>query len=268
MSSLSGVHRGVIIAQSAPFTPFLEIAVRFRTLISPMLVVALSLATLSLQAQTAQDNPCVKPAPRDGKWWTDRHNSMNERVKKGNVDLLMIGDSITHGWENGGAKKIWDEYYGKRNAVNLGIGGDRTEHVLWRLENGNIEGISPKLAVLMIGTNNRSAPEQVAEGIKAIVDKLRTKLPEMKILVLGIFPRGADDNDRLRQTNMKVNEIIAKLADNQKVFYLDIGDKFLAPDRTLPTDIMPDRLHPNEKGYKIWAEAVEPTIAKLMGEKQ
>ena len=135
----------------------------------------------------------TKPVPRNDAWWQDRHKSMNERVKKGNVDLLMIGDSITHGWEGGG-KEVWKKYYEKRNAVNLGIGGDQTQHVLWRLENGNIDGIQPKLAVLMIGTNNVGCgnPKEIAAGVQAIVEKLRAKLPQTKVLVLAIFPRGAD----------------------------------------------------------------------------
>ena len=123
-------------------------------------------------------NDAVVPAPREGNWMK-RHDSFNERVKQGNVDLVFIGDSITQGWENAG-KNVWAEFYGKRNAVNLGIGGDRTQHVLWRLDHGNIDNIKPKLAVLMIGTNNSSTntSEQIAAGVKAIVEKLRTKLPE------------------------------------------------------------------------------------------
>jgi beta-glucosidase len=234
-----------------------------------LLICAISLSLFAATV-SAKDVPpaAVTPVPRDDAGWKQRHESMNERVKNGNVDLLMIGDSITHGWEGGG-KEIWKKHYEKRNAVNLGIGGDQTQHVLWRLENGNIDGISPKLAVLMIGTNNagHDSPENIAAGVKAIVEKLRAKLPEMKILILGIFPRGEDDKDTIRQVNMKANEIIAKLADDKKVFYLDIGEKFLGPDHVLPKEVMPDLLHPNAKGYQIWAEAVEPTIAKLLDEK-
>jgi beta-glucosidase len=236
-----------------------------------LLVFAISLSLFSAAA-SAKDPPpsSVTPVPRPDDWWKQRNDSMNERVKKGNVDLLMIGDSITHGWEGDG-KEIWKKYYDKRNAVNLGIGGDCTQHVLWRLENGNIDGISPKLAVIMIGTNNagniHGSAEDIVLGVKTIVEKLRKKLPNMKILVLGIFPRGEDDKDALRKVNMKANEGIAKLGDDKMVFYLDIGDKFLGPDRKLPRDIMPDLLHPNAKGYEIWAEAMEPTVAKLLDEK-
>ena len=218
----------------------------------------------------ANDDIAVKPAPRADGWWQDRHKSMNDRVKKGNADLLFIGDSITHGWEGGG-KAVWDKYYAKRNAVNLGIGGDQTCHVLWRLDNGNIDGISPKLAVIMIGTNNaghtpHQTPEQIAAGVKAIIERLQKKLPQTKVLLLAIFPRGANNNDELRKINAKANELIAKFADDKAVFFLDINQKFLKADGTLGTDIMPDLLHPNAKGYEIWAEAIEPSVKQLMGE--
>jgi len=214
----------------------------------------------------AQDHDAVKPVPRDG-GWMKRHDSMNERVKQGNVDLLFIGDSITQGWEGAG-KAVWSEKYGKRNAVNLGIGGDRTQHVLWRLDNGNIEGIKPKLAVIMIGTNNSGSntSEQIADGITAIVKKLRDKLPETKILLLGIFPRGADDENKQRQVNMKANEIVAKLADGKMVEYLDISSKFLDDKRVLSKEVMPDLLHLTPAAYQTWADAIEAHVARMMGE--
>jgi lysophospholipase L1-like esterase len=232
-----------------------------------LLTVSLALAANPLLAKDPKDYASTKPVPRKDQWWQDRHKSMNERVKKGNVDLLMIGDSITHGWEGGG-KEVWKKYYEKRNAVNLGIGGDQTQHVLWRLDHGNIDGIQPKLAVLMIGTNNVGCgdPEEIAAGVKAIVEKLRTKLPATKVLVLAIFPRGADLKDRGRIVNSGANKIIAKLADDKDIFYLDIGQKFLDDDGKLPKSIMPDLLHPNAKGYEIWAEAIEPKVKELMGE--
>jgi lysophospholipase L1-like esterase len=218
------------------------------------------------RAQQAAVNDAVVPVPREGNWMR-RHESFNERVKQGRVDLIFIGDSITQGWEGAG-KNVWAEFYGHRNAVNLGIGGDRTQHVLWRLDHGNIDGISPKLAVLMIGTNNSGSntPEQIAEGVKAIVEKLRAKLPTTKILVLAIFPRGETKDDPRRKVNEAANALIQKLADNEWVFYLDIGPKFLAPDGTLSREVMPDLLHLNEKSYRTWAEAIEPMVKRLMGE--
>ena len=232
-----------------------------------LLLAAAAFAVLpGLLLAQEKPNDAIVPAPREG-GWMNRHNSFNERVKQGNVDLIFIGDSITQGWEGAG-KNVWAEHYAKRNAVNLGIGGDRTQHVLWRLDNGNIEGIKPKLAVLMIGTNNSNSntSEQIAAGVKLIVEKLRTKLPETKVLVLGIFPRGPDKDDAKRKVNEGANEIIKKLADDKMVHYLDIGPKFLAEDGTLSRDVMPDLLHLNEKSYRTWAESIEPSVKKLMGE--
>jgi beta-glucosidase len=228
------------------------------------------LAALAARAGADDKLPStVEPMPREGKQWTDRHESFNKRVKEGNVDLVFIGDSITQGWEGAG-KEAWAKYYAKRNAVNLGIGGDRTQHVLWRLDHGNIDGIAPKAAVLMIGTNNSNGSDNTAEeigaGITAIVNKLREKLPNTKVLVLAVFPRGAKPNPQ-REKNAKASEIAAKLADNQMVYYLDIGPKFLAADGALSKDIMPDLLHLSPKGYEIWADSIEPTLAQWMGEK-
>lgn len=232
-------------------------------------VVCLAWMALAGATAVAQEkaHDAITPVPREATW-LKRHESFNERVKKGNVDLLLIGDSITHGWEGAG-KTVWAKYYEPRNAVNLGIGGDRTQHVLWRLDHGNVEGISPKAAVLMIGTNNSgtNSPVQIAEGVAAIVKSLRTKLPKTKVLVLAIFPRGADVNDTKRKVNVAANLIIAKQADGEMVHYLDIGDKFLNADGTLSKEVMPDLLHLNEKSYATWAEAIEPKLKELMGEK-
>jgi lysophospholipase L1-like esterase len=244
------------------------------------MLLALSCLALPVRAQAtkvAKPAASVKgpaesataPVPRPQASWQDRHASMNARVKQGHVDLVLIGDSITHGWEKNG-KEVWDAYYGKRNAVNLGIGGDRTQHVLWRLQNGNLQGISPKLAVLMIGTNNASAgntPEEIAAGVKGIVDLIQAKSPATKVLILAIFPRGPDNNDARRQVNQKANALIAKLADGQKVLFQDFGDKFLKPDGVLTKDVMPDLLHLNTPSYKIWAESIEPTVAAVVGPK-
>ena len=219
-----------------------------------------------VQSVAAQDHDAVKPVPRDA-GWMKRHDSFNERVKQGNVDLVFIGDSITQGWEGAG-KEAWADAYGKRNAVNLGIGGDRTQHVLWRLDNGNIDGIKPKLAVIMIGTNNSGSNtgEQIADGITAIVKTLRDKLPETKILILGIFPRGADDANGQRKVNAAANAIVAKLADGKMVEYLDIGPKFLDDKGVLSKEVMPDLLHLNPAAYKTWATSIEAHVARMIGE--
>ncbi|MEC9036020.1 MAG: platelet-activating factor acetylhydrolase IB subunit [Verrucomicrobiota bacterium] len=230
------------------------------------LLVLLICFSPSFFAEANELHSAVKPVPRSG-GWMKRHESFNKRVAEGKVDLILIGDSITHGWEGKG-KSVWEKFYGKRNAVNLGIGGDRTQHVMWRLDNGNVKGISPKVAVVMIGTNNsgNNSPEEIADGLAAITKQLRAKLPETKVLLLGIFPRGANKDDGRRKVNEKANAIFKKLADGKDVHYLDIGEKFLEPDGTLSRKIMPDLLHLSVEGYTIWAESIEPTLKKLIGE--
>ncbi|HEX3601015.1 MAG TPA: GDSL-type esterase/lipase family protein [Lacipirellulaceae bacterium] len=241
------------------------------TLINKMsvwiLLAALALAGGLHAKETA--NSATTPMQKPGANFLKLHEAINKRIAEGNVDLIFVGDSITARWDKDG-KNVWEKYYAKRHAANLGIGGDRTQHVLWRLDHGNVDGIKPKLAVVMIGTNNSkdNTAEEIADGIKAIVEKLEAKLPGTKILLLAIFPRNEKPGTPQRETNAKASKIASSLADDKKVFYMDIGDKFLKPDGTLPRDIMPDSLHPNEKGYEIWAEAIEPTVAKLMGEKQ
>lgn len=233
----------------------------FRSL--ALLVIACLAPTVG---HTAEPHDAIKPVPRAGGWMT-RHESFNKRVAQGNVDLIFIGDSITQGWEGKG-KKVWEQFYGKRNAVNLGIGGDRTQHVIWRLDHGNVKDISPKAAVIMIGTNNSGSntSEQIADGVEAIVKQLRTKLPETKILLLGIFPRGENRDDRRRQVNEGANQRFARLHDGEHVHFLDIGQKFLQDDGTLTREIMPDLLHLSEKGYTIWAEAIEGKLSTLLDE--
>ena len=237
---------------------------------SKLLIACLIISILSSQALVAEEkqHSAVSPAHRHS-WWTLRNDAVNERVKQGNVDFLFIGDSITHGWEGGG-KEYWDKYYEPRNAVNMGFSGDRTQHVLWRLDHGHLEGILPKLAVLMIGTNNSNSndntAEEIAEGIIGICKKLQMKCPKIKILILAIFPRGPEPSDQ-REKNAKASLLASKIADGKMIHYLDINDKFLTKDGLLSKDIMPDYLHPNKEGYKIWAEAIEPKVAELMGEK-
>jgi lysophospholipase L1-like esterase len=208
----------------------------------------------------------VIPAPRDEKWMA-RHERFNERVREGDVDLIFLGDSITQGWEGAG-KDVWGRYYGTRKAVNLGIGGDQTQHVLWRLDHGNVDGIKPKAAVVMIGTNNsggdRSTAPEMVDGVTAVMETLRAKLPGTRILLLGIFPRGERFNDQ-RGKILQVNQTIQKLDDGDFIRYLDIGHRFLEKDGSLSREIMPDFLHLSPKGYEIWAESIEETLAEMMG---
>ena len=194
-----------------------------------------------------------------------RHEGFNKRVAEGNVDLVFIGDSITQGWEGAG-KGVWAKYYGERDAVNLGIGGDRTQHVIWRLDNGNLKNITPKAAVIMIGTNNSGSntSQEIADGVAKIVEQIRKKSPQTKILLLAVFPRGANKEDGRRKVNQGANAIFSKLDDGKSVHYLDIGGAFLEDDQTLPREIMPDLLHLSPKGYEIWAKSIESKLASLL----
>jgi beta-glucosidase len=183
----------------------------------------------------------------------------------------MIGDSITQGWSAEG-RDVWNTYYGHRRAVNLGFSGDCTEHVLWRLGHGEIDGIAPKLAVVMIGTNNtgvrRDPPEETAAGIQAILSTLRERLPDTKILVLGVFPRGASADDPLRQITVAINNLARTYADNQQIFFLDLSPLFLDKQGRLAQHLMPDYLHPNKLGYQVWADGMEDMLKRLWGEQR
>ncbi|MFK7910984.1 MAG: sulfatase/phosphatase domain-containing protein [Akkermansiaceae bacterium] len=210
----------------------------------------------------------VIPAHRaQADWWKKRQNQKNKLAREKAHDLIFIGDSITHGFEGAG-KATWDKYYAHRNALNLGFSGDRTEHVLWRLNNGNLrKQKNAKAVVIMIGTNNtghsKQDPSETAEGIQMILSTLRARCPKAKVLLLGVFPRGAKPDHPLRKINVEINKRIAKFDDGERVHFLDISDKFLDENGILTKEIMPDALHPKQKGYNIWAEAMEPTLKKL-----
>lgn len=244
--------------------------------ITCLFALLLAVSTVATPAQTnsqtaaPRKNPAIVPVSRDQEGPQKRYQELNRRVEaaKGNVDLLFLGDSITQGWEGNG-KNVWQKFYGNRKALNIGIGGDRTQHVLWRLENGNIKGIKPKATVLMIGTNNSNrddnTPAEILEGVTAIIQKLQSSLPDNKILLLGIFPRGATFSDQ-RGKILQVNQALSKLDDGKSVFFLDIGAQFIEKDGSISKEIMPDYLHLSEKGYRIWAESIESKVASLLGD--
>jgi beta-glucosidase len=214
----------------------------------------------------------VPLAKKDNGRFEEKHKSFLERGKAGPIGVLFLGDSITEGW--GKAPEVWKKYYDKYQAANFGIGGDRTEHVLWRIENGELDGIQPKVVVLMIGTNNSgtNSAEEIAAADKKIVAQIQAKLPNTKVLVLAIFPRGPrkgrdgkiDDGVKRMEAIHAVNAELAKLDDGKTVRFLDIGPKFLDAQGKIPNDIMPDQLHPNVKGYEIWAETMNPLLLEML----
>jgi lysophospholipase L1-like esterase len=228
-------------------------------------------ATTAATTNAAVSNSATNPVPRDP-GWVKRHEGFVAQAKQGGIDVLFMGDSITDFWRSRGSN-VWNQYYAPMHAANFGISGDRTQHVLWRMDNGELDGIHPKVVVLMIGTNNtgkerdkktpRNTPAQVIEGVTAVVNDIRTRLPDSKILLLAIFPRGDGGPEQQAQIN-EINPAIARLDDGKMVKFLDIGAKFLDADGTLPTSIMPDLLHPNAQGYQIWADAMNPTLEAML----
>jgi lysophospholipase L1-like esterase len=194
-----------------------------------------------------------------------RHQSFVALAKAGNIDLLFVGDSITDLWDDR-AKPVWDANFGALKPANFGISGDTTQGVLWRMQNGELEGFKAKLIVLMLGTNNinRNPDDDIAEGDRLIVEVFKKRQPQAKVLILGIFPRGAQAADPNREHIRTINAKLEKLADNKQVFYMDIGPKFLTADGTLTTEIMNDGLHPTAKGYEVWAAAMIDKVKELM----
>ena len=218
-------------------------------------------------------NNAIIPVPR----LDDRGKARMEAVlnhakeNQGPCDITFIGDSITQGWEGNG-RNVWQKYYGTRKCLNFGVGGDRTEHVLWRFENGQLDGVKPKAAVLLIGTNNsnknKDGTEQysdadILEGVQAIVKQIRTRLPDTKLIVLGIFPRGATFSTQ-RGKLLQINQALAKLDDGKMIHYVDFGSKLIEADGSISKDIMPDRLHLSAQGYEIWAEAIEAKLKEML----
>lgn len=250
----------------------------------PLILAALAVSFAVATAQTPAPAPAPKPdasAPIEKSDPSGRfrkmHESFLERGKAGPIGVLFLGDSITAGWTR--APHIWEHYFGKWQPANFGIGGDQTQHVIWRITNGELDGISPKVVVLMLGTNNSGAhtAAEIAAADRKIVEMIRAKLPQTKVLVLAVFPRGprkekdgsisptvAAEAAKRQAVIQELNAALAKLDDGQNVRYLDINSVFLGQDGKIPFSIMPDQLHPNAAGYQLWADAMTPTLTAMM----
>lgn len=260
-----------------------------RLLLAASLVVLGSLTAQTAPAPAAPAAPAAQTAPAtpvdassatpkaNNARFFELHEKFLARAKAGPIGVLFLGDSITEGW--GKAPHIWEHYYGKWEPANFGIGGDQTQHVIWRIENGELNGIHPKVVVLMLGTNNTNGhtAEQIATADRKIVKMIRERLPETKVLVLAVFPRGPRKNkegvvtpevtaDAARRMEIirAVNADLAKLDDGKDVRFLDINAQFLGNDGTIPNILMPDQLHPNAAGYQLWADAMQPLLTEMM----
>jgi lysophospholipase L1-like esterase len=247
---------------------------------SNTLVLALAAAAALLQfpasAQTnapaetpvmVHTNTAIIPVPRTGST-TNRQSLVLQRAREnpGDCDIEFIGDSITQGWETRGSN-VWAQYYGQRKVINMGVSGDRTQHVLWRFEQGQLDGVKAKAAVVMIGTNNSNKDDNseadILAGVTAIVNQIRQRQPDTKILLMGIFPRGSTFSTQ-RGKILQVNEALAKLDDGRNIFYIDIGPQLIESDGSISKSMMRDYLHPGEAGYQIWASAIEPKLKEIL----
>lgn len=238
------------------------------------LMCSLVLATVVFAQPPAAPVDASAAIPKTGnQGFFARHESFIERTKSGPIGILFLGDSITEGWRS--VPEIWEKHYGTHQPANFGIGGDQTQHVIWRIENGELDGISPKVVVLMLGTNNSAGhtAAQIAAADRKIVGLIRQKLPETKVLLLAIFPRGprmnrqgvvTDDGVSRMNVIREVNAELAKLEDGHSVRFLDIGARFQGADGKIPSDVMPDQLHLSPKGYQIWADAMQPLLNEML----
>lgn len=213
--------------------------------------------------------PATTPQPRIEEWWFTRHAEKIGLMAKGEFDLLMLGDSITHNFESVG-KEVWKKNFEPRKSINLGFGGDRTNHLLWRIEHLPVLKKAPKGAVVLIGTNNicwgSDKPIQAAHGVKVIAKKLNEIYPETEILVLGLLPRRREMSHPHRKQIIELNAYLPKLLkDIPKVKYLDIGPHFLDDKGHLSKEMMPDTTHPSEKGHEVWAKAIESELVRIVG---
>ncbi len=232
-----------------------------------LLVLSAFIALVSARAQTttstSRPNIAIIPAPQN--LWMRTHEGLCKIADTGKGDLMFLGDSITAGWKP--QAKLFNQEFGKYNPVNFGIGGDCTENILYRLQNGNLSKIRPKVVVLLIGTNNlnlnSNTPKETFEGVQAVIKEIHQRSPGSKILLLGILPREEKPGGRLRTAVVEANKLLATLDDGKMVYYLDIGANFLQPDGSISREVMPDFVHPTPKGYQIWADAIREPLAAL-----
>ena len=223
-------------------------------------------------------HPSTNSQVRLASWWFTRHaekiaeiEAANDSKNNKSIELLMVGDSITNNFDKGGpGEPVWKQHFAPLNALNLGFGGDRTNHVLWRLDHLPLLKTPPKAASLMIGTNNicwgSDKPKQAADGVQAVAKKLNQMYPQMKILVLGVFPRRQNLDHPHRKQIIELNSYLPDLLkDIPNVTYMDIGARFLDENGFLSKEMMPDTTHPSKKGHEIWANAIVPSLVEMMG---
>jgi len=217
----------------------------------------------------------VSPAPA-GPWiavarpwgaatWLAQHDAFVTRARQGGIDVLFLGDSITENFATRGAD-VWNrEIAPLGNVVDFGIGGDRTQFVLWRAQHGELAGSGARVVVLMVGTNNlaTATPQNVVRGVSAIVDTVRAELPNAIVIVNALLPRGAA-GDPARAKIAEVNARLAGLADGARVRYVNASSGFVDAAGEVRPELMPDDLHPSAAGYEVWAAALRPVLLDVL----
>jgi lysophospholipase L1-like esterase len=204
----------------------------------------------------------LQPAPQTDPAAIERFQEINREAGARSHTVVFLGDSLTRKWD----PSVWDQHFARLDALNAGVNGDRTEHLLWRVEHGNVQGQNPELVVLLIGTNDigRNRPSQViAEGVREILIALRAQLPATRILLLGVLPRSESSSSERRQQVKTLNQLIQNCADHQHVFYADIGGALLDNVARLARDISPDGVHLSEHGYRLLTARLEQELARL-----
>lgn len=225
-----------------------------RTVLALLLLLSSGIAAANTASQPIPGNP-------------DYHERYLERAQQGDIDILFIGDSITEYWEDPTrGKSVWDREFAPQNAACFGVNSERLQHIIWRMQNGELDGISPRVVIVLAGTNNirRNSTGEILEGFTLLLETLRERLPDSKILLLAILPRNEPGSARRRQV-AEVNQSLEQMvATDDQIVFLDIGQSFLDADGSIPASLMPDHLHPSTRGYEVFAEAILPTLQTMM----
>jgi N-acetylglucosamine-6-sulfatase len=264
VSFASSRIRGVVVAETSEIsmTPILKTLCIVFALTSAL--AQPGPASANTKPEQRADVPAIRVLPngRPAPAFLSRHAAFVTIARRNQAQVVFIGDSLTAYWRRNSA--LFQNEFGQYGAVNFGIPDDRTQHVLWRVQNGEFDGFTPKVAVLLIGTNNApiatNPPNQIASGVRKIIRAIHLRSPQTKVLLMGIFPRASPSADA---KNREVNALIARFHDGRRVYYLDIRRKLVRPDGTVGRDIMPDGLHLSAKGYRIWADAIRGPLAGL-----
>ena len=243
------------------------------------LVLGLSLVGLVCCSDTAPDGTAPRAGPernravvafeRADPLFRARELEIRGLVRREQIELVFLGDSITQRWESEG-RYAWNRYYAPRGAANFGIDGDRTQELLWRVRSGDFEGMNPKGIALLIGTNNtfENSAEEIAEGVAAVIAELRGRMPGTRILLLGLLPRHPLRESPIRLKIERTNTLLRAMADGRGVRYADFGPVFTTSDGSIRADLMPDFLHPGPRGYARWAAAMEDELSSLLAGRQ